>query len=198
MNRREYLISASAFSATAIAGCNGSSDDGGDDDSVPDNGSESVPPEEEQEPEPQNETETDPEDDQDGTEFIEGTPSELLPGEDFDPYGWVYTGDSTHESAVSTPGEYRERSYVYENHTLSFEVWVFGSADGARTGFETQIEQMPGSRELIPEEIGDEGYRYRSGAYYIYFREANVIARVRTDRGYSVARENAQIMRESW
>jgi hypothetical protein len=57
---------------------------------------------------------------------------------------------------------------------------------------------MPDSRELIPEEIGDEGYRYRSGAYFIFFREANVIARVRTDRGYSVARENAQIMRGSW
>jgi hypothetical protein len=196
MNRREYLISASAFSVAAIAGCSGSGDD--DDESDTNNESESDAPEEEPDPEPQNETESDPEETEDDTEFVEGTPSEILPGEDFDPYGWVYTGDNTEESAIPRPGEYRERTYVLENHTLSFEVWVFDSVDGAKTGFEEHLDRMPDTRELIPEEIGDEGYRYRSGAYFIFFREANVVASVRTDRGYSVARENAQKMRDDW
>lgn len=197
MNRREYIISATTVSITAIAGCNSSGDDesdGSDSDDEP----ESETPDEEPDPEPQNATESETEETEDDVKFVEGSPSELLPGEDFDPYGWVYTGDNTDQSAISTPGAYRERSYVLENHTLSFEVWVFDSVAGAKSGFETRIDKMPDSRELIPEEIGDEGYRYRSGAYYIFFREANVIASVRTDQNYSVARENAQTMRESW
>ena len=195
MNRREYLVTLSTVSATAIAGCSSGS---GDDGSEPDNGSESGTPDEGSDPEPQNTTESDTEGTEDDSEFIEGSPSEILPGEDFDPYGWVYTGDNTEQSAISRPGAYRERSYVLENHTLSFEVWVFDSADSAATEFENRLDRMPDSQELIPEEIGDEGYRYRSGAYFIFFREANIIARVRTDRSYSVARENAQIMRGSW